>query len=93
VEKGSTLFETYCVSCHQVGLPTGYYSQYPNLARLTSGLYDALEDILLGGALSQNGMASFADVLTTEDVQAIRHFLVKEQRIFYGQQQTTRKVQ
>ena len=40
----------------------------------------AFESIVLGGALSSLGMASFADVVTPEDAASIQTHLVRLQR-------------
>jgi quinohemoprotein ethanol dehydrogenase len=44
-------------------------------------------DILLKGILSQNGMASFSNSLSAEDVEAIHHYLINQQSISYGKEQ------
>jgi len=87
VEKGESLFFTYCVSCHQAGNSTEYHSQYPNLAKLDPSVHGVFKDILLKGVFAQNGMASFADVLNESDVDAIQHYLVKKQIDLYEEQE------
>lgn len=85
VEKGRALFTGHCIDCHRAG-SEGEYSQYPNLAKLDPATYDILKDILLKGALSQNGMASFDDVLNESHVEAIQHYLVKQQTDLFEEQ-------
>ncbi|WP_242091742.1 PQQ-dependent dehydrogenase, methanol/ethanol family [Aestuariivivens sediminicola] len=84
--KGESIFENYCISCHQAGYDYNWYSQYPNLAKLSEPTYRLLNDIVLKGIYSQNGMASFADVLEESDVEAIKHFLVSRQINLYNKQ-------
>ena len=43
-------------------------------------------DILLKGILSQNGMASFSNSLTEEDVEAVHHFLIKKQKEVFAKE-------
>jgi quinohemoprotein ethanol dehydrogenase len=40
----------------------------------------AFLDIVLGGTRAQNGMASFADVLSHEEAEAIHHYLISRAR-------------
>jgi quinohemoprotein ethanol dehydrogenase len=48
--------------------------------------YELFEQIVLGGLLRDNGMASFADVLQPEDVRAIQAYLKAEtNRLIAGQ--------
>ena len=83
VETGESLFYTYCSSCHLAGNSIEYYSQYPNLAKLNPSTHNIFQDIVLKGVFSQNGMASFADVLNEREVTAIQHYLIKQQIALY----------
>jgi len=80
VEKGINIFDKYCIACHGVGHKFDFYSQYPDLAKLPLGIHAAFKDIVLKGALSRNGMASFADVLSEKDAEALQQFLLSEQK-------------
>lgn len=74
VDKGGTLYMTQCARCHG-GYWRGVPSGYPDLERLPPSLYRHFDRIVLGGALSSQGMASFADVLDRSDAQAIAAYL------------------
>jgi quinohemoprotein ethanol dehydrogenase len=78
MQRGAALFFNFCVFCHG-GQGEARLSAYPDLFRMTPQVHDAFEQIVLGGALSGNGMASFADVMGPEDVRAIQAFLVQGQ--------------
>ena len=52
----------------------------PDLHRLSPETYGIFKSIVLDGSLSSAGMASFSDVLTEEDADAIQAYLVREQR-------------
>jgi quinohemoprotein ethanol dehydrogenase len=78
-DRGAPLFGRTCGVCH-AGRGEGRLSSYPDLHRLTPAVHAAFESIVLGGALKANGMASFADVLTPDDVRAIHAYLWREQR-------------
>jgi quinohemoprotein ethanol dehydrogenase len=67
-----------CIVCHG-GYGEARLSAYPDLYRMTVETHAAFDSIVLGGKLASRGMASFADVLTPEDVAAIHAYLVREQ--------------
>ena len=48
--------------------------------------HQLFSQIVLGGILAKNGMASFSNSLTEEDVEAIQHYLLKQQSDFYNKQ-------
>jgi quinohemoprotein ethanol dehydrogenase len=83
VSKGFRLYDDYCGGCH------GWFGEYhtsshPDLAKLPLETHDAFPDIVLRGRLKANGMTSFDDVLSEEDVNAIHHFLIKQQKELFG---------
>ena len=75
IAMGAPLFETYCGSCHGAGVIG--VGLMPDLRR-TPYLHDAnaWTQVVLGGALEPNGMASFASVLNQEQAQAIRAYVI-----------------
>jgi quinohemoprotein ethanol dehydrogenase len=77
-DRGAGLYLTWCAACH-LGSPEAP-SAYPDLFALRPETHDAFESILLGGILSDVGMASFADVLTPDDAASIQAHLVRSQR-------------
>jgi quinohemoprotein ethanol dehydrogenase len=75
VAHGNELYSRYCNLCHGLdGLSRG---MFPDLTR-TPLLHtqEGISAVVLGGALSQRGMASFAKDLKESDVEAIRAFLI-----------------
>ena len=78
-DKGMRLFVGTCGACH-AGYGNAQRSAYPDLTRLSAATHASFDDIVLRGILKDNGMASFADVLSLEDVRDIHAFLVREQR-------------
>ncbi|MET0292223.1 MAG: PQQ-dependent dehydrogenase, methanol/ethanol family [Steroidobacteraceae bacterium] len=75
VAHGNELFSRYCNLCHGLdGLSRG---MFPDLTR-TPLLHTqaGISAVVLGGALSQRGMASFAKDLKEPDVEAIRAYLI-----------------
>ena len=78
VRRGAELFGVYCSICHRAS--DEHLSAYPDLRRMDGGAWESFDAVVLGGALAANGMAGFGDLLTMEDVTAIRHYLTSEQR-------------
>jgi len=77
VGKGAVAYHTYCGNCHGVGainlgiLPDLRYST----ALLTE---EAWRNIVLGGALEDEGMASFKPVLDNAAAESIRAFVIAQ---------------
>ena len=78
-QRGEDLYYQWCFNCHFTRGET-LLSAYPDLYRLSAETHGQFESIVLGGSLSYAGMASFSDVLTVEDVDAIQAYLIREQR-------------
>jgi quinohemoprotein ethanol dehydrogenase len=76
VERGSALYSNYCAFCHGAAAISG--GTLPDLRRLGAAKYEALDGIVRMGAFQGRGMPGFGDVLSEDDVQAIRAYLVDE---------------
>ncbi len=74
VKKGGVLYNNICYVCHGAGAVSG--GTIPDLRHMAPATHGAFNDIVLGGALSANGMASFADVLNEADAEAIHAYLI-----------------
>jgi len=77
--RGQSLYFTWCAACH-MGLDPDQPAGYPDLVALSGPTHEAFASIVLEGTLADLGMASFADVLTRDDVSAIQAHLVQAQR-------------
>ena len=77
IQQGFHLFGRYCAICHGGGgvsagvLPDLRHSGFLNTD-------EAFQSVVRGGALKEQGMVSFAPVLTTDDAVALRAYLVKQ---------------
>ncbi len=78
VAHGGTVYGTFCSRCHgRAGaanfgiLPDLRYSAMLNTA-------EAWAAVVLGGQLAQNGMASFASVVSADDADAIRAYVIAQ---------------
>lgn len=77
VAQGQALFGRYCQVCH--GASVGGGGVLPNLQRsATLGDPDTWKAILIDGMLKDKGMVSFAKVLTPEQAQLIRLYVIDE---------------
>jgi quinohemoprotein ethanol dehydrogenase len=85
-QRGAGLFFSYCVLCHSAQ-GEARLSAYPDLFRLNEQVHGEFQNIVHGGKLKDNGMASFADILSTDDVAAIQAFLVQGQAALRSQEQ------
>ena len=84
IAKGSALYYQYCETCHGIGAD-GRHSLHPDLSMLPATKHQLFRDIVLGGVLAKNGMASFSNSLTEADVEAIQHYVLKKQSELYNQ--------
>lgn len=83
IAKGAAIYESYCETCHG-RFGDAHLSQHPDLSKMQIAKHQVFQDIVLGGILSINGMASFSNSLTEDDVEAIHHYLLKQQTELYN---------
>ena len=74
VQRGRERYAENCFWCHGMGA-TGS-GLLPDLRYADSAVHAQWNDIVLGGIRADRGMASFADVLTAEDAQDIRAYVL-----------------
>ncbi|MEN8162332.1 MAG: c-type cytochrome, partial [Myxococcota bacterium] len=74
VQRGNHVFHRWCATCHGVGAVSG--GVLPDLRKSDPGIYDILDDVVLRGALLQNGMPRFDVWLRRDDVALIRSYLL-----------------
>ena len=72
VQKGAQLYASTCAICHGQQAVGGV----KDLRRMTRESHAAFKDIVLGGLRKDKGMASFADILTPDDADAIHAYLI-----------------
>ena len=76
VAQGGALYGRYCVMCHGDAAVGG--ANVPDLRHSGAiGSKDTIKSIVIDGALSHNGMISFAKALKPEDAEAIRQYVIK----------------
>ena len=75
IDHGFRLYSRYCGSCHGDAVVAGgitpdlRYSTIPNSR-------ESFSAVVLDGALKANGMASWAPVLTPDDAEAVRAYII-----------------
>lgn len=75
LRKGEIAFTSHCMVCH--GALAVSPGVTPDLRRMNENTRTHFQDIVRGGMLKDNGMASFGDLLTKEDVDAILVYINK----------------
>ncbi len=73
VDAGAGLFATNCAICHG---QNAVGQDVKDLRHLTPELHTQFSDIVLGGKFKAQGMASFKDLLTPDQVAAIHAFVI-----------------
>jgi len=73
IEAGRDLYSTHCFRCHGLGAHAS--GLYPDLRHAPRAVWESWDDIVLGGARTGRGMASFGDVLDAEGSARIRAYV------------------
>jgi quinohemoprotein ethanol dehydrogenase len=75
---GESEYNSHCASCHGTSDIARVSSLFPDL-RYAGALWspDAFKAIVIDGGLQADGMVSFRKVLTTQDAEAIRAYVVQ----------------
>ena len=77
IAKGQGLFfSVSCALCHS----NQHRSITPDLRRMSPETHTAFNDIVLKGALVQNGMPRWDDAMTPADAAALHAWLIDEQK-------------
>ena len=73
VRKGESGYNEYCAVCH--GFIVKSAGGISDLRKMSSVTHNLFNQIVLEGLLASNGMASFSDVLSDEEVNNIHHYI------------------
>jgi PQQ-dependent dehydrogenase (methanol/ethanol family) len=82
LDRGFNVYHTTCVVCH--GFMAESAGVLPDLRMSTNDVFASYKDIVLDGALAAGGMASFADNLTPEDVEAVRQYVLSQANMLWA---------
>jgi len=83
--KGKALYGTYCFMCH--GLSTVSGGVIPDLRYSNEGIHALWNPIVLEGLFESKGMRSHGQVLSEDDAQAIRAYVIEQAHRLYKRQQ------
>jgi quinohemoprotein ethanol dehydrogenase len=81
--KGFDLFHHHCAVCHGVLLNSS--GEVPDLRKVDTAIWDQFDSIVLDGALQDNGMAPFKDILSKDDAHAIRAYILGQAQATWAQ--------
>src|SRR5262249_15915567 len=70
IKEGQQIYVAVCVFCHG-GFGPKHISAYPDLAKMSENTHQQFNSIVLNGALSTYGMASFSDILDEKKAEAV----------------------
>jgi quinohemoprotein ethanol dehydrogenase len=74
IKQGESAYNKTCRICHGGNLISS--GMTPDLRFMSRPTHDEFEAIVLGGARANRGMASFADIVSVADVQAIHAYII-----------------
>ena len=89
LEVGKSLYARFCGMCHGDGVYSA--GLIPDLRYSSSLTPEAFNAVVLDGALVQNGMVSFAEVLDEESADAVRNFIIARANENLAQEHATMK--
>ena len=72
IRAGAALYAQHCALCHGEQARGGIR----DLRHMSAATHAEFDDILLRGTRARSGMASFADVLSPQDVAAIHAYII-----------------
>ncbi len=72
IALGERLYAANCALCHGAAARGGI----KDLRHMEPATHTAFIDIVIGGKLARSGMASFADLLSPDEAEAIHHYLI-----------------
>lgn len=76
INRGRDLYATHCLRCHGAGARSS--GLFPDLRYSRAEVHQIWPQIVLEGVFGARGMASFADSLDEDDVQAVHSYVISE---------------
>lgn len=76
LKDGQMLYNTYCLGCHGMGVVS--MGTVPDLRFMHESFHKTFNDIVIGGALKDRGMVSFAQVMDQQQVDAVHAYILDE---------------
>jgi mono/diheme cytochrome c family protein len=74
IELGNAAYHRVCAGCHGMrGVGGGII---PDLRHMSAGTHAEFDDIVLNGSRTDRGMIGFGDVITADEAEAIRAYVI-----------------
>ncbi|HMG89081.1 MAG TPA: c-type cytochrome, partial [Chryseolinea sp.] len=83
IKEGESFYNSICIFCHG-GFGAKHISAYPDLAKMSENTHQQFNSIVLKGALSTYGMASFSDIMDEKKAEAVHQFLIQQQQKLFA---------
>jgi quinohemoprotein ethanol dehydrogenase len=74
IDRGDVLYHEVCGLCHGIGARSS--GTLPDLRMMSASTHEAFQAIVRGGSLRATGMSNFSDVVTMEDAERIRQYVI-----------------
>jgi quinohemoprotein ethanol dehydrogenase len=84
IQRGAQVYAQTCAQCHGQLAVGGV----KDLRHMTTATHAAFNAIVLEGTLAEQGMASFADLLTREDAEAVHAYVIARANEDWGDNST-----
>jgi quinohemoprotein ethanol dehydrogenase len=82
IREGDTFYHAQCASCHGgIGIPSEVAIVAPDLRQMNLGTHSEMAEIVIGGIRTQRGMPDFEGVISNDQLEAIRAFIVTQARL------------
>ena len=85
VKRGEHLYHEYCGDCH--GREARSSGIQPDLRMMNAATHEIFEDIVIDGVYQAKGMESFGDLISREDAQQIRAYVVSRAKAARAEQE------
>jgi len=76
IAEGQKIYNSYCMGCHGMSLVS--MDTVPDLRYIPESFHKAFKDIVLGGALKEQGMVGFAQVINEQQADALHAYILDE---------------
>ena len=74
VKAGASTYMEYCSLCH--GPRAVSSGVIPDLRMISNSTHQRFQQIVLKGELEALGMPNFSDLLNSEDVKSVHHYII-----------------
>ena len=78
IDRGDVLYHDVCAICHGIGTKSS--GTLPDLRMMSAETHEKFQAIVRGGLLQANGMSNFSDMVSMEDAERIRQYVIYRAR-------------